>query len=45
MYGWLRARFSRQTADILIALWYALLIMLVLFYAMEPPAVFRYGNI
>jgi hypothetical protein len=45
MYGWLRARFSKRTADLLIALWYALLMMLVLLYAMETPGVFRYGNI
>jgi hypothetical protein len=45
MYGWLRTRFSKQTADVLIVLWYALLMMLVLLYAMDPPAVFRYGNI
>ena len=45
MYGWLRGRFSRRTADALIVLWYALLMTLVLIYAMEPPAVFRYGNI
>jgi hypothetical protein len=45
MYGWLRERFSKRTADLLIALWYALLMMLILLYAMEPPAVFRYGNI
>jgi hypothetical protein len=44
MYAWLRARFSKGTADALIVLWYALLMMLVLLYAMEPPAVFRYGN-
>jgi hypothetical protein len=45
MYGWLRTRFSKRTADVLIVLWYALLMMLVLIYAMDPPAVFRYGNI
>ena len=45
MYGWLRARLSQRTADVLIVLWYALLMMLVLLYAMEPPAVFRYGNL
>jgi len=45
MYGWLRARFSQRTADALIVLWYSLLLMLVLLYAMEPPAVFRYGNL
>lgn len=45
MYGWLRARFSKRTADRLIILWYVLLMMLVLLYAMEPPAVFRYGNL
>ena len=45
MYGWLRGRFSKQTADLLIVLWYALLMMLVLVYAMEPPGEFRYGNI
>jgi hypothetical protein len=45
MYGWLRARFSKRTADLLIALWYALLMMLVLLYWMESPGVFRYGNI
>ena len=45
MYGWLRTRFSKRTADVLIVLWYALLLMIVLLYAMEPPAVFRYGNL
>jgi hypothetical protein len=45
MYKWLRARLSKRTADVLITLWYALLMIIVLLYAMEPPAVFRYGNI
>ncbi|MGH6961896.1 MAG: hypothetical protein ACREE7_15550 [Dongiaceae bacterium] len=45
MYGWLRTRFSKRTADVLIVLWYAFLMVIVLLYAMEPPAVFRYGNI
>jgi hypothetical protein len=45
MYAWLRARLSKRTADLLIVLWYALLMMLILLYAMEPPGVFRYGNI
>lgn len=45
MYDWLRDRFSKRTADALIVLWYAMLMMLVLLYAMEPPAAFRYGNI
>jgi hypothetical protein len=29
----------------LIVLWYAVLMVLVLLYAFEPPAVFRYGNL
>lgn len=45
MYGWLRTRFSRRTADVLIIVWYVLLMTLVLLYSMEPPAVFRYGNL
>ncbi len=45
MYGWLRGRFSKPTADALIVLWYALLMVLVLLYAMESPGVFRYGNL
>lgn len=45
MYGWLREHFSKRMADLLIVLWYALLMVLVLLYAMEPPAVFRYGNL
>jgi hypothetical protein len=45
MYGWLRARFSKRTADLMMVLWYALLMVLVLLYALEPPGVFRYGNL
>jgi hypothetical protein len=45
MYVWLRTHFSKRTADLLIVLWYALLMMLVLLYSLEPPAVFRYGNL
>jgi hypothetical protein len=45
MYAWLRSRFSQGVADLLIALWYALLMTLVLLYAAQPPGVFRYGNI
>jgi len=45
MYGWLRLRLSKRTADALIVLWYALLMMIVLLYVATPPAVFRYGNI
>jgi hypothetical protein len=45
MYAWLRERFSKKTADTLIVLWYALLMLLVLLHAMEPPAVFRYANL
>lgn len=45
MYGWLRSHFPKPAADLLIVLWYALLMGLVLLYALEPPGVFRYGNI
>lgn len=45
MYRWLRRRCRKETADTLMALWYALLILLAALYALEPPAFFRYGNI
>jgi hypothetical protein len=42
MYGFLRRYFPGVAADILMALWYVLLILAVLYCAFEPQAEFRY---
>jgi hypothetical protein len=42
MYGFLRAALPRALADWLMAVWYAILILLVLYCAFEPNAEFNY---
>ena len=44
MYAFLRDRFGRMTADMVFAVWYTLLIVLVVYYVDAPPGVFRYMN-
>jgi hypothetical protein len=45
MYKFLLKHFPRKTADTLIGLWYALLMLLVFLFAADPSAPFRYGNL
>jgi|AP12_2_1047962.scaffolds.fasta_scaffold03554_1 hypothetical protein len=45
MYGWLQPRVGHRVAVAVTALWYALLIVLVLLFAAEPPADFRYDDL
>jgi hypothetical protein len=42
MYGFLKRYLPGPAADVLMALWYALLILAVLYCAVEPQAEFRY---
>ena len=42
MYGWLKQHLPGLLADILMAMWYVLLILTVLYCAFEPQAEFRY---
>jgi len=42
MYGFLQRSLPGLMADILMALWYVLLILAVLYCASEPQAEFRY---
>jgi hypothetical protein len=42
MYGFLKRYLPGPAADVLTALWYALLILAVLYCAFEPQAEFRY---
>jgi hypothetical protein len=42
MYGFLKSHLPGPVADILMALWYALLILAVLYCVCEPQADFRY---
>jgi hypothetical protein len=42
MYGLLKHYLPGPMADVLMALWYVLLILTVLYYASEPQAEFRY---
>lgn len=44
-YSWLAERLPRTAAAGLAVLWLALLIFLALFFAGEPSADFRYGNL
>lgn len=45
MYGWLLPRLGRRGAVAVTALWYALLLVLVVLLAVEPPADFRYDDL
>lgn len=45
MNAFLRDRFSAPVADVLTAFWYAALIVLVLYFAFEPQAEFRYERL
>lgn len=42
MHAWLRARFPAIIADILLSLWYALLLLLVLYFWDRPTSAFLY---
>jgi hypothetical protein len=42
MYAFLRRRLSAGPATVVVGLWYALLIVLVLWSVVEPQAEFRY---
>ncbi len=42
MYGFLKRHLPGPLADILMAMWYALLILAVLYGVFEPQADFRY---
>ena len=44
MYQVLSAYLPRPLAEIVTALWFAILILLVLIFAYVPQAEFRYGN-
>ena len=45
LYVWLQTRVPAPVALVLAALWLATLIFLAVFFAEEPGADFRYGNI
>lgn len=45
MYGWLLTRIGHRAAVAVTALWYAVLIVLVILLAAEPPADFRYDDL
>ena len=45
IYGHLQRRFGSRAAAILVALWYATLILATLNYSFEPQAEFNYLNI
>ena len=42
MYGFLKRHLPRLTADVLMAVWYVLLILAVLYCAFEPRVEFQY---
>jgi hypothetical protein len=42
MYGFLRRYLPGAVADVLMALWYVLLVLAVLYCAFEPQAEFQY---
>lgn len=44
IYGHLRRRVGGRAAGVLCAVWYAGLIMLVIYYSFEPQAEFNYLN-
>ncbi len=45
MYGWLSPRIGHRAAVAVTALWYGLLLVLVMLLATEPPADFRYDDL
>jgi hypothetical protein len=45
MYGWLLPRIGHRTALAVTALWYAILLVLVILLAAEPPMDFRYDDL
>jgi hypothetical protein len=45
MYGPLLRLCPPRLANIVLGLWYAVLILLIFFFAFEPQAEFRYMNI
>lgn len=45
MFGWLLPRVGRRAALVFTALWYAVLIALVILLAAEPEAGFRYDDL
>jgi len=45
LYLYLRERLPNAAAIVITALWLAILIVLAVFFASEPQAEFRYGNI
>jgi hypothetical protein len=45
MYSWLLPRIGRRAALLLTALWYAVLIALVVLLAAEPESGFRYDDL
>ena len=45
IYNFLSAYLPTTVAKLVVALWFAILILLVLVFAFVPQAEFRYGNI
>ncbi len=45
MYGFLASRLPRPAANLVAGLWYALLLVLALYGALEPAIDFRYENL
>jgi hypothetical protein len=45
MHAWLAARLPAWAADLFTALWFAALVLLVLYFAFEPQAEFRYERL
>jgi hypothetical protein len=45
MYAWLLPRIGRRAALVVTAVWYAMLIALVILLAAEPQADFRYDDL
>lgn len=45
MYWWLRHRLGTHWAVVLTAIWYALLLTLILLLAAEPSGDFRYDDL
>jgi hypothetical protein len=45
MYAWLLPRIGPRAATLVTALWYGALLALVILFAAEPPADFRYDDL
>ena len=45
MYKFLNKHFSPKTADTLIGLWYAFLMLMIFVFASDTSTPFRYGNL